>query len=303
MIGEKFMTSKIPFRWRKVGEISELFIFPVKSCGPIALDEIDCGLIGPTVGHLRDRVFVVTRSTSGEFVSARTYPKMVRIIPTIEDDKLSLTAEDMDEIVIDISSLHQQDSSVNVKIWADDAECVDCGDEVAQWLSKFILGENEGLRLLFYPSNNPKPVINDRNSLFEQANQKDTGALHDETSFMMMNQSSFDELNTKIDKKVTPLQYRPNFVVKGPEAWEEDSWKWVKIGDTTIFRYVQPCIRCIFTNIDPGTGERNPKMEPLKTLKTFRVDEKVASGPMFGIHLGVRKMGSVKVGDEVYVGE
>lgn len=286
-----------------MGEITDVVVFPVKSCGPIFMDKIDCGIIGPEVGHLRDRVFVVTRSTTGEFISARTYPKMVRIIPKLEGDKLTVIAPEMKAMVINISKLYELKSLVNVKIWKDDAECVDCGDEAAQWFSKFILGENEGLRLLFYPSGNPKPIINDKKYLFEQAEQKDTGALHDETSFMLMNQGSFDDLNTKIEKKVSPLQYRPNFVVKGPKAWEEDSWKWIKIGDTTTFRNVQPCIRCIFTNIDPSTGERNPQMEPLKTLKTFRVFKNIATGPVFGIHLGVRKMGVVKVGDEVFVGE
>ena len=269
------------------------------------MDRIDCGFIGPEVGHLRDRVFVVTRSTNGEFVTARTYPKMVLIIPKIDGDKLTLEAPEMKKIETSINKLYEVKKTVNVKIWGDDAEnCVDCGDEVAFFFSKFLLGENEGFRLLFYASSYPKPAIKDKKYLFNQADQKDTGALHDETSFMMMNQSSFDDLNTKIEKKVVPLQYRPNFVVKGAKAWEEDSWKWIKIGETSTFRNVQPCIRCIFTNIDPFTGERNPQMEPLKTLKTFRFFEKIAkNGPVFGIHLGVRKMGSVKVGDAVYVGE
>jgi uncharacterized protein YcbX len=267
------------------------------------MDKFDCGLIGPQVGHLRDRVFVVTRSTSGEFLTARTYPRMVLVKPKVNGDTITLQAPDMMPIEMSFKKLHSLRETVDVKIWEDPAECVDCGDEVAQWFSKFILGQNEGLRLLFYPSSNPKPVINDKKYLFEQAEQKDTGSLQDETSFMLMNQGSFDDLNTKIEKKVKPLQYRPNFVVKGPGAWEEDSWKWIKIGDSTTFRSVQPCIRCVFTTIDPVTGEKHPQMEPLKTLRTFRVFEKIAKSPYFGIHLGVREKGVVKIGDAVYVGE
>ena len=58
-----------------------------------------------------------------------------------------------------------------------------------------------------------------------------------------------------------------NFVVKGAEVLEEDYWDWVKIGKT-IFRNVKPCTRCIFTTVDPETGKKNPKVEPLKTLKS-----------------------------------
>lgn len=279
-----------------MGEISEIYCFAIKSCGPIVLDEINCGLLGPYIGELRDRVFVVVRQ-SGEFVSARTYPKMVLIMPRVDGDVMTVTAPGMEEININIRNLYASDNFVKITVHKEEANCVDCGDEAAQWFTKYILGENEGLRLVFYPSSEPKPAVKDR-----KIEHKDTGALHDETSYMLMNQASLDDLNARIEKSVTLLQYRPNFVVKGPEAWAEDSWKWVKIGNETIFKNVQPCIRCIFTNIDPVSGERNPKMEPLKTLRTFRTFEKIAADPWFGIHLGIRSNGKVKLGDDVYVG-
>lgn len=217
---------------------------------------------------------------------------------------MTLSAPGMTDIKLEISQLYNVKETITVKIWDDDATCVDCGDEMGQWFSKFVFGKERGLRLVFYPESEPKPYIQDKKYLFEQADQKDTGTLHDETSFMLMNQTSFDDLNTRIEKPVKPLQYRPNFVVKGAKAWEENDWKWVKIGDKTIFKNVQPCIRCVSTIVDPSTGERNPQMEPLKTLKTFRYFPEIATnGPVFGVHLGLRGKGSVKVGDNVYVGE
>ena len=76
----------------------------------------------------------------------------------------------------------------------------------------------------------------------------------------MMNENSVYELNSRLKEAVTPLQFRPNFVVKGkrlisirlniqqfnisgPEAFEEDSWDWIRIGNDTIFRNVKPCTR------------------------------------------------------------
>lgn len=58
-----------------------------------------------------------------------------------------------------------------------------------------------------------------------------------------MNEGSVAELNSRLDHVVTPLQFRPNFVVKGPLAFEEDSWKWVRIGKNVIFRNIKPCTR------------------------------------------------------------
>lgn len=291
----------VTFRWRKVGEISQIYCFPVKSCGPIVLDEINCGRIGPHVDQLRDRVFMVVRR-SGEFVTARTYPKMVLIMPSIQGDLLTLSAPGMEEIQINIRDLYTSDRTMKITIFRDEANCIDCGNDAAEWFSRYILGESEGFRFVFYPSSDPKPVVNKKSYRFKQAERGDSGALHDETSFMIMNQGSFDDLNTRIEQPVTPLQYRPNFVVKGPQAWDEDSWKWVKIGEETIFKNVQPCIRCVLTNINPVSGERHPNMEPLNTLKSFRSFEKLAANPWFGIHLGIRSDGKVKLGDDVYVG-
>lgn len=265
------------------------------------LDTINCGPLGPHVDQLRDRVFMVVRP-GGEYVTARTYPKMVLIKPTIDGDVMTLSAPGMQEVKINISELYTSNFTMKINLFGDDADCIDCGDDVAQWFSKYISDESEGFRFVFYPSSEPKPVIKNKNYLFKQPDRKDSGALHDETSFMLMNQGSFDDLNMRIEQPVTPLQCRPNFVVEGPQAWEEDSWKWVKIGENTIFRNVQPCIRCVFTTINPLTGERHPKMEPLKTLKTFRTFENIASNPWFGIHLGIRSIGKVKLGDDVYVG-
>jgi uncharacterized protein YcbX len=57
-------------------------------------------------------------------------------------------------------------------------------------------------------------------------------------------------------------------VVKGATAYEEDKWDWMKIGNV-ILRNVKPCTRCIFTTVDPETGTKNAKVEPLKTLKRY----------------------------------
>jgi len=297
---KKIIDDQPPKKWRKVGEISDLWIFPVKSAGPILVKEFDCGLIGPRVGHIRDRVFTITHASSGECMSGSTYPKVVRVFPRIEGSLLTLTADGMKNLSIDIEPLYSSTNFVTVKYRLDDAQCVDCGDEAAKWLSKFILGKDEGLRLNFYASQGPKN-IRPRNYPFEHAEQKDSGAFHDESSYLIMNQASFDDLNTRIEKKVGALQYRPNFLVKGPPAWDEDNWRWLKIGDT-IFKNVQPCIRCVFTNVDPATGERHPQMEPLKTLKSYRTFEHLSTNPKFGVHLGVRGEGKVKLGDEVFVG-
>lgn len=73
--------------------------------------------------------------------------------------------------------------------------------------------------------------------------------MHDETSFMMMNDASIGWINEKLGTEVTQLHFRPNFVVKGANALEEDYWNWVRIGNDAVFRIVRPCNRCYVIKI------------------------------------------------------
>ena len=255
-------------------------------------------MVGPRKENLRDRVFMVV-DTNMEFVTARKYPNLVQIKPDLNDDIMKLSAPNMQDIEISFEVLNQKNTS-DAKVWDQPVKIIDAGDEVAQWFSRFILQEDVGLRLVFYPSYVPTRDVRPKNKIFETAFKKDTGALHDATSYMLINESSVEELNTRIETAVTPLRFRPNIVVKGPAAYDEDKWKYIMIGDV-IFQNVKPCTRCIFTNVDPETAERSPKGEPLVTLKTYRTFEKSGESPVMGIHLGVRRQGTIKMNDEVYV--
>lgn len=60
--------------------------------------------------------------------------------------------------------------------------------------------------------------------------------------------------------------------------------------------------RCIFTNINPETGERHPEREPFETLiktRTILPNET----PVMGIQLGIRIEGEVSIGDAVYISD
>lgn len=162
--------------------MSELWCFPIKSCGPIAISEIDCGQIGLQLGNIRDRVFCVTHD-NGEFITARTYPRMVLIRPVINKDIMKISAPGMEDIEICFTELLAKDkfSTVEAKIWKDKISSIDCGEEAGRWMSKYILNKPDGLRLVFYPTNDPRTEVNDRGYLFKQAEDEDTGAFHDET--------------------------------------------------------------------------------------------------------------------------
>lgn len=65
----------------------------------------------------------------------------------------------------------------------------------------------------------------------------------DEVPFNLINEASVDDLNARLNGlQVTVRNFRPNFVLKGAKAYDEDHWKYVKVGEN-IFEIVKPCTR------------------------------------------------------------
>ncbi|XP_043286307.1 mitochondrial amidoxime reducing component 2-like [Venturia canescens] len=294
-----------PSKWRKVGEISDLMVFPVKSLGPIRENSLECTLLGLKSGWLRDRTLMVI-DLDGKFKTARQYPRMVQISPSVAGSVLTLRAPGMMSISIDLA--HLKSKNFQATVWGQSVTARDCGEEIARWLSRFLLQEDDGLRLVYYPLDRPSREVRKNNEAFPLIEPADAGAYPDATSYMLINEASISDLNTRVEDPVTPQHFRPNFVVRGAPALEEDEWDWIKIG-SVIFRNVKPCTRCIFTTIDPETAVKHPKMEPLKTLKKYRLIEDpvlrpyTGDSPVMGIHLGLKgPNGTVRLGDPVYVG-
>lgn len=114
-----------------------------------------------------------------------------------------------------------------------------------------------------------------------------------------MNDASLRDLQQRCPAGVQVEQFRPNIVVSGATAWEEDNWKVIRIGEV-IFDVAKPCSRCIFTTVSPEKGQKHPSGEPLATLQTFRTAPD--NGDVdFGLNLIARNSGVIRVGDEVEV--
>ncbi|GAB1865842.1 MOSC domain-containing protein 1, mitochondrial [Camponotus japonicus] len=295
-----------PSKWRKVGELNDIMVFPIKSLGIIRMKEMECTTLGLRSGWLKDRMLMVI-DLEGRFLSARQLPKMINISPEFSDSILTLRASDMMSITIDLAQLCGE--SFRATVWGQAVPARDCGEEVARWLSRFLLQEDAGLRLVYYPLDRPAKEMHKRNvNFFPLLTTMDTGAYADDSSFSLINEASVADLNIRLDEPVTPQNFRMNFVVKSTTAYEEDKWDWVKIGDV-IFRNVRPCIRCTITTVNPETGIKSTKVEPLKTLKSYRqitnpqIRPTVGDSPAMGILLGLRgPNGTVRINDPVYVG-
>lgn len=108
----------------------------------------------------------------GQFVTARAQPKLVLVQPNVIDDKLILSAPNKPDIEIDFRELGQKAES-KTHVWQQEVTTIDAGDEVAEWLSTFVLGERDGLRLVYYPQTVPTRPVRKHNLVFKKLTQAD----------------------------------------------------------------------------------------------------------------------------------
>lgn len=90
-------------------------------------------------------------------------------------------------------------------------------------------------------------------------------------------------------------RFRPTAVIDGTEAWDEDRWARIAIGEVT-FRVVKPCGRCVVTTTDQRTAVRGK--EPLHTLTRHR---RFGGKVVFGQNLVPESTGTLCVGDPVRI--
>lgn len=93
-------------------------------------------------------------SPEGQFVTARSHPKLLQIQPRIVDDKMTLSAPGMLDIELDFQRIYAT-TPIIASVWQQPVKAIDCGEEVARWLSRFVHGEDTGFRLAFYPEKKP----------------------------------------------------------------------------------------------------------------------------------------------------
>ncbi|XP_053191522.1 mitochondrial amidoxime-reducing component 1 isoform X2 [Scomber japonicus] len=292
-LGYKYLIK--PEKAVRVGVVSQLLIHPLKSGKGVSVALAECQKMGLKFGELQDRHWLVVKEDS-HMVTGRQQPRLVLVSLTCEGVQVCLNGPNMEELRFPVN---QPDNNViNCRVFGADIQGRDCGDEVSQWLTRYLAAEETFRLVHFEPQMRPRKPI-DLEPLFSQAEV----AYPDVGPVMLLSEASVKNLSSKLDKDVTVERFRPNIIISDCEAFDEDSWEEIQIGGVRLQR-VMSCGRCIFTTVDPETGIISRK-EPLETLKSYRLCEPsekhiYKSAPLFGQLHTVKKTGILQVGDVVY---
>src|SRR4029077_1929444 len=121
-------------------------------------------------------------------------------------------------------------------------------------------------------------------------------AFVDAFPLLVISEASLEHLNARLQSPLPMNRFRPNIVLQGSAAHEEDRWKAVRIGEVE-FHAGGDCGRCIVTTTNQETGERGP--EPLVTLAQYRRDARGAiTFGQYWVHGG---RGTIRVGDKIEI--
>ena len=252
--------------------IARLFIYPVKSCAGVEVQE---ALLTET-GLDLDRAWMVV-DADGRFVTQRQLPRMALVTARMKTDEVVLRAPGMLALHLDIGAVEE---AVKVRIWNDEVAAYDMGAVAAQWFSDYL---GRKLRLVRFDPDHRR-----LSSLQWTAGVEATNQFSDGFPLLVLSQASLDGLNARLaaagHAAVGIERFRPNIVLAGLQAHEEDRLDVIRIGaaQEVQLRLVKPCPRCPIPNIDPATAEVTPQV--LETLLGYRRNEKVQGAATFGMN-------------------
>ncbi|KAH7317849.1 MOSC domain-containing protein [Rhexocercosporidium sp. MPI-PUGE-AT-0058] len=129
----------------------------------------------------------------------------------------------------------------------------------------------------------------------------------DNAALLVTSEASLSDLHPRLpgEEKAIHEKFRPNIIVDGTEAWEEDFWKTLtfpRSGGRVVL--TSNCARCTSVNVDlehgsMGGGESGQLLK--KMMKDRRIDMGKKWEPVFGRYGFPTSPGTVSVGDEVVV--
>jgi uncharacterized protein len=267
--------------------VRSLHLHPVKSCRSVAVEEAALDAFG--LAH--DRRFLIV-DAARNFQTQRSDAHIALIEARFDDGSLLLQAPGAREFRLPLDTASEGERPVTV--WRDTVPASDMGNGVAAWLSA-VLGRPS--RLVRADDGFTRRLPAERIPAAHADALSDVPiAFVDAFPILAISQASLDDLNARLDEPLPMNRFRPNVVLQGCEAHDEDRWRIVRIGGME-FRAGGDCGRCIVTTTDQTTGERGP--EPLLTLGKYRRDDRGAI--IFGQYWMHRGTGTIRVGDPVEI--
>jgi uncharacterized protein YcbX len=261
--------------------ISQLIIFPIKSLGPVALQQAEVDALG-LVG---DRRFMLV-SDSGQFITQRTRPDLTRFTLKLYGDDF-LIRDQISQTHRILATNPELGDWVDVSLWDDQIRVREVKDGISAWFSELL---HESVRLVHIQPEAPRAI-----ETKYQTSGSQQSSFADSLPILIASEASYQLVEQHLGTSFDWMRFRANVIIAGMEAFEEDTWAEFTLGEVRLFG-AKPCARCQLINVEPATGEVDKSM--LTALSTFR---KVENKVYFGQQAVPISFGVIRVGDEIQV--
>lgn len=257
--------------------VSELFIYPIKSLGGISISS----------AKVTDRGFEYDRrwmlvDANNRFITQRELPTMALLQVELNPDGLKVYHKKNTNSPITIPFLPETKEEAIVEIFEDRCKATFVSNIIDEWFSKML---SVDCRLVYMPDSSSRLVDE------KYATNNEINSFSDGYPFLILGQSSLDDLNKRLTHPLPVNRFRPNIVFTGAAPFEEDTMEEFAINNI-IFHGVKLCARCTIPTVNQDTALKSK--EPLNTLATFRQKNNKI---YFGQNLLAKGFGSIKVGD------
>ena len=256
-----------------ITRIARLFVYPVKSCAGVEVQES----VLTETGLDLDRAWMVV-DAQGQFVSQRELPCMALVKVQLKTLEVVLRAPGMLALHLDIGSV---EAPARVRVWDDEVSAYDMGDVAAQWFTDFL---GQPLRLVRFDPDEKRASSRKWTGEVEALNQFSDGY-----PILVVSEGSMAGLNQRLlqagQAVVGVERFRPNVVLAGLEPNDEDRLDVLRIGEdgAVQLRAVKPCARCPIPDIDPATAQSSTHVSD--AMRAYRSNPVLGGAITFGMNL------------------
>ena len=271
-------------------KVAALNYYPIKSCGGIEANEVTFTELG--IEHDREWMLV---GKNGQFLSRRTHPGLAIVQTRIENETLFVEAPYMGRLAV---PLEQDESAevIGVDLFKKHGTGTVVGAEANDYFSVYL---DKDVRLIQVKQ--PRQI---KPECRVDGASEVTG-FADGYQMSLTSTLSLEALNRVLENPVAMSRFRPNIVVEGARAYDEDYWREFQIGKLAA-HVVRANAKCPIPNIDQNVGvltKHRPVTEALRATRQGVDPVNDSTGEFFGVYLThVYEPGlTVRVGDTVEV--
>lgn len=235
-------------------------------------------------GLAGDRRWVVV-DERGKAMTQREHPELATIIARPAAEGLTLSRNG----VADLKVPFPTGPAEALRVFSDPAAGSRAGSPASEWLSDALAARVHLLHMGQPRTGRALRALGSRPG--------EPMSFADEYPVLITSSASLAALNGALgDDWVGMERFRPNIVIDDAEAWAEEEWAEVRIGNAR-FRAPSSCVRCMVITVDQETGRIAVPGHPLKTLT--RLNRGGSGKPMFGRNLIPTGESVIRVGDPI----